>query len=262
MLYFPQLSSGATGQYPIQKRRIERTIINQVPDGHTVKFADAGAEQVAWQLAFQDLTDSEIANLQQFFSACEGQLTGFTFLDPLGNLLAWSEALDQPAWEASTLLQLTAGIDDPTGGTGATRIVNPTGSDLGLQQSVNAPGALVYCLSAYVRSQNGVLISLFRQTIDASDSNSYIAKATWTRISLSGSLNTAAGSITVGITVPAGQAVDVYGFQLESQSAASPYKSSFSASGVYANAHFSQDAFTVTTTGPNRNQCTVTVFAR
>jgi hypothetical protein len=66
MPYFPQLSSGATGQYPVQKRRTERTIINQLPDGHTVKFADAGAEQVEWQLTFQDLTDSEIAGLQQF----------------------------------------------------------------------------------------------------------------------------------------------------------------------------------------------------
>ena len=262
MLYFPQLSSGATGQYPIQKRRIQRTITNQLADGHVVKFADAGAEQVEWQLTYQDLTDSEIANLQQFFSACEGQLNGFTFLDPLGNLLTWSDVLNQPAWEASTLLQLTAGIDDPTGGTSATRVVNPTGSDLGLQQSVNAPGGLIYCFSAYVRSQNGISISLFQQTIDASYSQSYVARAAWSRISLSGRLITAAVSITVGITVPAGQSVDVYGFQLEAQPAASPYQASFSASGVYANAHFSQDAFTVTTTGPNHNQCILMVAAR
>jgi hypothetical protein len=262
MSYFPQLPSGASGQYPIQKRRIERTIINQLPDGHAVKFADAGAEQVEWQLAFRDLADSEIAGLQQFFSTCEGQLNGFTFLDPLDNLLAWSESLNQPAWEASTLLQLAAGIDDPNGGTGATRIVNPTGSDLSVQQSVNAPGALVYCFSTYVRSQNGISISLFRQTADASASNTYATLTTWNRISLSGSLNTAAVSMTVGITVPAGQSVDVYGFQLEAQPAASPYKSSFSAGGVYSNAHFSQDAFTATTTGPNRNQCTLTISAR
>jgi len=262
MPYFPQLSSGATGQYPVQKRRTERTIINQLPDGHTVKFADAGAEQVEWQLTFQDLTDSEIAGLQQFFATCEGQLNGFTFLDPLDNLLVWSEALNEPAWEASTLLQFTAGISDPNGGTGATTIVNPTGSDVSVQQSVDAPGALVYCFSAYVRSQNGVSISLFRQTSDASASNIYATQAAWSRISLSGSLNTAVDSITVGIAVPAGQSVDVYGFQLEAQPAASPYKSSFSAGGVYSNAHFSQDALTVTTTGPNRNHCTLTISAR
>lgn len=262
MAYFPQLSSGATGQYPIQRRRIERTIINQLPDGHTVKFADAGAEQIEWRLTFQELTDSEIATLQQFFTACEGQLNGFTFLDPLNNLLAWSEAISQPAWEASTMLQLTPGIGDPTGGTNATRLVNPTGSTLSVQQSVSAPGELVYCFSAYVRSQNGVPISLFRQTVDASASQSYATQAMWSRISLSGSLSTAAGSIAVGITVAGGQAVDVYGFQLEPQPAASPYKSSYSASGVYSNAHFAQDAFTVTATGPNRNRCTLTISTR
>lgn len=262
MAHFPQLSSGATGQYPIQKCRIERTIINQLSDGHTVKFADAGAKQIEWQLTFQDLTDSEIASLQQLFLACEGRLNGFTFLDPLENLLVWSEALNEPAWEASTLLQLTPGIDDPSGGANATRVVNPTGSDFSVQQSVSAPGELVYCFSAYVRSQNGVLISLFRQTADASDSRSYTAQAMWNRISLSGSLSTAANSITVGITVPAGKSVDVYGFQLEPQPAASPYKRTFSSGGVYSNAHFSQDALTVTTTGPNRNQCTVTVSTR
>jgi len=262
MLYFPQLSSGATGQYPIQKRCIARTIVNQLPDGHMVKYADAGAEQIEWQLTFQDLTDSEIAGLQQFFTTCEGQLNGFTFLDPLGNLLAWSEALGQPTWEASTLLQLTAGIDDPSGGTSATRIVNPTGSDLSVQQSVNAPGGLVYCLSAFVRSQNGLPISLFRQSADASASVLFATQAAWNRISLCGNLNTSADSITVGITVPAGQSADVYGFQLEPQPAASPYKSSYSAGGVYSNAHFSQDALAVTTTGPNRNQCTLTVSTR
>jgi hypothetical protein len=262
MLYFPQLSSGATGQYPIQKRRIARTIINQVPDGHTVKFADAGAEQIEWQLTFQDLTDSEIADLEQFFTACEGQLNGFTFLDPVDNLLAWSESLSQTAWEGSTLLQLTAGIDDPIGGASATRMVNPTGSDLSVQQSVSAPGGLAYCFSTYVRSQNNVPISLFRQTVDASDSLSYATEAAWNRISHSGSLSTAAVSIAFGITVPAGQSVDVYGFQLEPQPAASPYKSSYSANGVYSNAHFSQDAFAVTTTGPNRNQCNLTISTR
>ena len=262
MLYFPQLASGATGQYPIQKRRLARTVINQLPDGHTVKFADAGAEQIEWQLTFQDLTDAEIAELQQFFATCEGQLNGFTFLDPLDNLLAWSESLSQTAWEASTLLQLTAGIDDPVGGTSATRIANPTGADLGVQQSVSAPGGLVYCFSAYIRSQNGAPISLFRQTADASDTLSYATRPTWKRITLSGGLSTAAVPIAVGITVPAGQSVDVYGFQLEPQPAASPYKSSYSANGVYSNAHFSQDAFAVTTAGPNRNQCTLTFSTR
>ncbi|MBZ5590639.1 MAG: hypothetical protein LAP39_00270 [Acidobacteriia bacterium] len=262
MPHLPQLSSGATGQYPIQKRRAERTIINQLSDGRTVKLADTGAEWVEWQLTYQDLADSEIANLQQFFSACEGQLNGFTFLDPMDNLLMWSEDLTQTVWESSTLLQLTGGINDPSGGSRATRIANPTSADLTVQQNVNAPGGLVYCFSLYVRGESGTMVSLFRQTADAFNGRSYTLAATWNRISLSGSLSTLAPSITFGITIPAGNSVDVYGCQLEAQPAPSPYKASFSASGVYPNAHFSQDSLAVTTTAPNRNQCTLTLSAR
>src|SRR5579864_6487218 len=182
MLYFPQLSSGATGQYPIQKRCIERTIINQLADGHTVKFADAGAEQVAWQLTFQDLTDSEIGNLQQFFSSCEGELNAFTFLDPLGNLLAWSEDLSQAVWEVGALLQVSSGIDDPNGGTNASRVTNPTGSSLTVQQTLNVPGWFAYSFSLYVRGQGGASVSLFRQAGVASDDGSFVLQPGWNRI--------------------------------------------------------------------------------
>src|ERR1700682_5142421 len=163
MLYFPQLSSGATGQYPINKRRSQRTIVNHLPDGHVIKFSDPGATFVQWQLSFHDLSDSEIATLQQFFTACEGQLNRFTFLDPAGNLLAWSSDLSQSVWQASTLLQITGGIADPNGGSAAIRITNPSASELTLQQGINAPGWFTYCFSGYVRSQSVATISLSRQ---------------------------------------------------------------------------------------------------
>src|ERR1700686_2467421 len=117
MLYFPQLTSGATGHYPISKRSVQRTIVNQMPDGRTVKHADSGASLLQWHLQSQDLADTELAVLQQFFADCEGQLNAFTFADPLGNLLSWSEALSEPAWQASSLLQISGGVADPNGGT-------------------------------------------------------------------------------------------------------------------------------------------------
>src|SRR5712664_3575784 len=162
---------------------------------------------------YQNLADAEIAILQQFFATCEGQLTAFTFLDPLSNLLAWSEALNQAAWEASPLLQMTTGIADPTGGTAATRLTNPTGADLTLQQTINAPGWFTYCSSLYVRGQNGGTVSLFLQAGTASANRSHAPSAGWNRIQLGGSLNTTATSLSAGIVIPAGQAVDVFGLQ-------------------------------------------------
>ncbi len=151
MLAFPQLASGVTAQYPIKKYCAQRTIVNTLTDGHMVKLADPGAALSQWRLTYQNLADAEIDILQQFFATCEGQLNAFTFLDPFSNLLAWTEALDQGAWEESTFLQMTGGIADPTGGSAATRLTNPTGADLTLQQTINAPGWLSYCLSLYVR---------------------------------------------------------------------------------------------------------------
>jgi hypothetical protein len=262
MLAFPQLPSGAPAQFPIKKHCAQRTIVNTLTDGHVVRLADPGAALSQWQLLYQNLADAEIAILQQFFATCEGQLNAFTFLDPLGNLLAWSEALDQAVWEASSLLQMTAGIADPTGGTAATRIANPTASDLTLQQTINAPGWFSYCFSLYVRSQGSAGVTLFLQAGAASINNPYVLQAEWNRIRLSGRLNTTTGSLSAGIVIPAGQSVDVFGFQLEPQPVPSIYKRSLSASGVYANAHFGDDAFAYTTSAPNSHACTLTITSR
>lgn len=261
MLYFPQLPSGAVAQYPATKNTTQRTIVNTLPDGSTVKYVDSGASSVAWQLQFQSLADSEVAVLQEFFASCEGQLNAFTFADPTGNLLAWSEDLTQPAWQASTLLQIVGGISDPTGGTSATQVTNPTGADLTVLQTVNAPGWYCYCFSVYVQSQSGVNVTLQRQAGGSSSATSFPTENSWQRIQLSGQTQTTANSVTVGITIPTGQTIDVFGFQLEPQPAASAYKSSYSTGDVYANAHFTTDTLAVTTSAPNCNQCTLSVAA-
>ena len=40
MLAYPQLTSGALTQYPMQKRRRPRTILNALADGSAIKLAD------------------------------------------------------------------------------------------------------------------------------------------------------------------------------------------------------------------------------
>jgi len=261
MLYFPQLASGAVGQYPISKNLVQRTITNTLPDGSTIKYADPGAPMVQWQLQFQELSDSEIALLQQFYAACEGQLNAFTFADPLGNLLLWSEDLTQPVWQASSLLQFSTGAADPNGGTSATQITNPTSTDLTVQQTIGAPGWYTYAFSTFVQSQSGVNVSLVRQASGISDASLYATGSSWQRVSLSGQTSTTAETVTVGVTISAGQSLTMFGFQLEPQPTASPYKPSYETGGVYSNAHFSGDTLAVTTTAPNRNQCKLTITA-
>ncbi len=74
----------------------------------------------------------------------------------------------------------------------------------------------------------------------------------------SGPGDAAAESIEFGLEIPAGGSVDVFGFQVECQPAASAYKRSTNG-GVYENAHFGQDVLEVTATDLNRNSVTVNI---
>jgi hypothetical protein len=258
MLYFPQLASGCTGQYPIRKFRTSRTIVNSCLDGTNIKFVDAGANFVQWQFGFQDLTDSELSNLQQFFNVAEGRLNSFTFLDPTGNLLLWSDELDHSVWEKNGALQLFSDIQDPFGGTSASRIVNSSSSDLAIQQTLNLPGWFCYCFSIYARSPATSTISLFRQSGPV---NSRTLRVTqdWRRFSCSGTLNTNAVTLTVGVVIPGGCSVELFGLQLEAQPSPSNYKRTFSNGGIFDNAHLADDVFAFTTTAPNRNNCMIRI---
>jgi hypothetical protein len=257
MLYYPQLASGALGQYPVQKRSTHRTVVNDCQDGREIRLVDAGAASVAWSLAYGALADSELAALEQFFESAEGSLNSFTFLDPTANLLLWSESLGNAAWTASPLLQLTSNIADALGGTNATRVTNPTGSQGTIVQTLNAPGWFTYCLSVYVRASQSGNITLNLP----SGNSSYPVQSGWKRIILSGHSQGTAGTITVGLGVPAGQTIDVFGLQLEAQPAASMYKQTFNTAGVYANAHFVSDTLSITTSAPNRHACTMQIVA-
>ena len=90
MLYFPQLATGATAQFPLERRVMRRTIVNRMLDGSVVKLDDPKAAGISWALKYQVLTDSERAAIESLFCATQGRLQGFTFLDPAGNLLRWS----------------------------------------------------------------------------------------------------------------------------------------------------------------------------
>jgi hypothetical protein len=251
MFYFPQLSSGATGQFPITRQRLARTVVNQSWQGYQVKLADAGAGITEWHLAFAEISDQELAALEALFHAVEGRLTPFTFLDPADNLLAWSEQQNQAVWQADPLLTLTGGVADPMGGTAAYQISNPTAATLMLQQSIGAPASLDYCLSLYARSGQSTRVWLAR----GSAADAQAVSPEWTRLTSAGQLQDTADSISFGIALDPGTVVDIFGFQAEAQTAASPYKQTAETGGVYPHARFRDDALTITTVGPSRHCC-------
>src|SRR5436190_16278849 len=146
-LAYPQLI-----QFPVRKTKRPRTVVNTAADGSTVRLADPAAEVTEWRLDYVDLTDDEAAMLEQFFAEAEGSLNGFTFLDPTGNLLAWSGKLDTDVWQKDPLLVLTSGVADPAGSTRAWHLSNSGGAGQKVAQTIAVPGGYLYCFSVYARA--------------------------------------------------------------------------------------------------------------
>jgi hypothetical protein len=254
-LVFPQLGTGALSQYPVRKTRRARTVTNQAADGTTIRLADTAGEITEWQLDYAEVSDEEAAALEQFFTAAEGSLQGFTFLDPAANLLAWSSYLDNDSWQKDPLLDLAQGVEDPAGGTTAWRLSNRGAAGQSIGQTLQVPGAYTYSLSVYARASAPVTVRL---SIGGRSADRVVS-GEWGRIVFVAAGEAGGESLRFGIEAPAATAVEVYGPQVEAQGGAGVYRAS-TRGGVYEDAHFRDYVFRVTRTGFNRNACRVNII--
>jgi hypothetical protein len=251
---FPQLTSGALAQFPVKKSNQMRTVVNTMADGSVVKLADPAGAMTEWQLQYTDLSDAEAAALEQFFLSMEGSLTIFTFLDPTANLFAWSDQLTNDVWTADPFAGLAGGVADPLGGTNGWTLSNSGEAPQGVYQTLNAPGGYTYCLSVYVQSATpGTAILLL-----AGIQTTVTVGSGWTRFAISGQGTASASSITLGVQVPPGMSVNIFGMQAEIQPGASNYKST-TTGGVYSTAYFRDDSLAFTSTDVNHNSVTVNI---
>ena len=255
MLIYPQLTTGALTQYRIVKTRQERTIQNTLADGSVISVADPAGAAVQWKLQYTALSDTERQALENFFTAAEGTLNGFTFLDPSANLVAWSETLSNAVWNAAPELALTGGIQDPKSGTNAWRLTNNGAGGQSVTQVLNVPTTYTYTFSVYLSASQATNVRLLLGSATASATLSNA----WSRYQITGSGNATATYITLGVDVPAGAAVSLFGPQVEAQQTASVYQTSTNG-GVYENARLQNDLLTVTTTGVNRHSATVNIL--
>ena len=160
MNIYPQLVTGTMSQFPIVKQRRWRTVVNAAADGSSIKLADPTGAIIGWRLQYTNLSDTEMAALQQFFTAMEGSLNSFTFMDPAANLLAWSEDLTNAAWQAAPFLTPSGGGADPLGGSNAWQLANSGEGAQTLTQTLNAPTSYTYCFSVYAFSSQPSTIHL------------------------------------------------------------------------------------------------------
>jgi hypothetical protein len=256
MRCFPQLATGALGQYPLHRARKTRTVSNTLGDGSSIRLADADAQETEWQLRFKELTDGELEVLEQFFTAAEGRLNTFTFLDPVGNLLSWSEQLDEGAWEKDPLITLDgAGVDGP--GTGrAWRVANGGTAPQAIGQTINVPAWYYYCLSVYARSQSKTEVTLFcgdQRAVSGAGPN-------WSRLILAAQSASLGETVRFGVELGGGAAVELFGLQVEAQTGASAYRRTLGQGGVYPGARLGENELKATTLGPGRHACALSVI--
>jgi hypothetical protein len=255
MLVYPQLPSGALVQFPVQKLRQMRTLVNTAADGSVIKLADSGAVTVEWQLTYAALSDAELAALMQFFAAAEGTLNNFIFVDPTANLLAWSNDLSNAVWNAAPFLSSIGAIADPDGGTNAWQVTNSGAAAQDLTQALTAPGGYLFCFSVYAKSASPTTMTLL---LGANRYAQSVGSA-WKRFACTGTSDPTSTSVTFGIELEAGAAIDVYGMQVEPQDAPSLYKAS-TTGGCYESARLRDDTLSFTTTDVNHHSATVNVF--
>lgn len=253
MLYYPQLTTGAVAQFPVARSLDMRAVANQLPSGFTIRMSDPGWQKVQWQLRYSGLTDGERSSIENLFEASEGQLNTFTFLDPMANLLAWSEDWTQAVWTADPLLQVTSGAADPFGTNNAMQLTNTGQTAQQIVQSIAGPSDFLYCYSVYVQSAAPTTIQLVQTTTGQTTLTPAAAGASWTRVITPVSLASAQDGIGFGVQLPPGAQVQVFGAQVEAQPEAGLYKETTDLGGVYTNTRFSMDLLTFTANAVNQH---------
>jgi len=249
MLVFPQLTTGAATMYPVVRKSNIRTVVNELADGSRVTHEDVDAATLLWKLQLKGLILAEWNAVEALFTAAQGRLNTFTFLDPVGNLLARSEEFGDPVWTNGAAIQLTAGATDPFGSTRATRVINTCQAAQGVTQTLAAPGNYQYALSAWARTDGNSSLTLNASAGSGSVSKDFVLDTQWRRISLFVALAQTADSVTFGAQLSAGASVQLFGMQVEAQLAPSDYKKNGARGGVISNARFASDQLTVRAQG-------------
>ena len=250
-LFFPQLTSGATAQYPIQKTKVVRTVKNVLGDGGMLLYSDPYGTRLSWELRYAELSGADIQALQSHFTNCGGPFHAFTFIDPTENMLNYSTDLSASIWQKMNGLKIAAGDSDPLGGAGAFTLTNAGQADEEISQSFIVPANYQYCFSVYIRSEQPTTITLSRRGAVASENTTCNINPAWTRLISSGTLNDSADTFTIAIAISAGQQVQVFGPQLEAQIEPSRYRPTTAQGGVHANAHWGVNQLPIAAEAPN-----------
>lgn len=251
-MVYPNLRSGVAAQYPLRRRTRHHIVSTRTPGGHVSRIVGGSAPEMGWELQYENLTDEEAQGLEDLFVATGGGLKCFTFVDPLANLLLWSEDLNAAAWQRTGLA-----VEALTeGGEAWFRLTNTSQAPAVLAQQLELPDGAV-CMSCEARASAGSALTVFAgwssRVQNLSDD--------WRRVWTAGGAGSG-GLTSCGMEVPAGGVVDVRRLQAEAQSVPSAYRKNCELSGIHPAARFDHDGLRIVAQAPGRNSAVVRVRSR
>ncbi len=243
--------------YPLAREARYTTRVNQMVDSSEYRATELATPLFRWQLNLAPLEDSDLADLQSFFLARGGPYESYVFLDPLDNLLQWSEDFSQAAWQKTSPaeLQITPGGVDPLGGNAAQVLSNTGAGSNAVRQFLAAPPAGITFTGSVWLKASGASVTL-RLTDSAAEvfSRTVTPGPQWLRFHLTATFAGSGPQVGWEIEIPAGVSVQVFGAQMVAAAGPSGYTRTTTVSGFHPNCRFETETFAHRVLGPNVNE--------
>jgi hypothetical protein len=238
------------GAFPIERDERYLTRANRMEDATEYRSPERQTPLFRWQLNLAGMDAAQVQALEAKFNALSGPYGTFVFLDPLENLLLWSEDFSQAAWIQSPpfAFSITGGYPDPLGGNAARLLVNAGGSVGALAQIIAAPpAALPFTGSIWLRSAGGGTAATLSATDAAGESVAAGVAVTteWKRFTTGGtfSAGNASGQVGLRVELPAGAAIYAFGAQLMALPGPAAYARTAAISGFHPRCRLASDLF-------------------
>ena len=103
MATFPLLSSGAVTQYPTAFASGQAVQVIRFLDGSDQRYPTQGRTFRRWQIRLDLLNETELAELEAFFMAQQGDFSMFVFPDPISGTTVANCRIGSPAFVSGYL---------------------------------------------------------------------------------------------------------------------------------------------------------------
>jgi len=253
-MLLPQLQSRAVVQRSVTRRAHAARVVNRLEDGSLLMSGMLRSLRHEWDLEYVGLTDSELFTLEDFANAARGMEGGFTFIDPMANMLTKSEDLTGLPWIQSAYCDVTSeGVGEE--GYSVHGVASQSAGVESVSQDVNVAGQGWMSGSCWVRATEAVTGSLIMNSGAEEWRSEFVAKPEWNRLRVSAMVSTGSGPLRFSIEAAPGARFDVMGVQLEHQAFPSEYKPSRGDGGIHQGARIVDGSFSGTRQAPDWCDC-------